>query len=317
MRKLVLLHTQAPGDAVMLTAAIRDLHLNYPRQFQTDVRSFHPDLWLNNPYLSKLSKTDSEIIECHYPLIHKSNFLPYHFIHGYIDYLNSQLDLQIKPTAFKGEVHLSDEEKNEPSQVNVITGNQNPFWLIVSGGKSDFTTKWWSAERYQQVVNYFKGKIQFVQVGEKAHYHPPLNNVIDLRGKTTLRQLLKLVYHSQGIVTPVSLLMHLAAAVENKSNPIALRPCVVIAGGREPAHWEEYPGHQFIHTIGALPCCATGGCWKSRTKQLGDGDVNDKPEKICVNVVNDLPHCLDMIKAKTVIERIEMYFERNELNYLN
>ena len=34
------------------------------------------------------------------------------------------------------------------------------------------------------------------------------------------------------------------------------RPCVVVAGGREPAHWEAYPDHQFIHNNGALRCCA-------------------------------------------------------------
>ena len=32
------------------------------------------------------------------------------------------------------------------------------------------------------------------------------------------------------------------------------RPCVVIAGGREPPHFTAYPHHQFIHTVGALRC---------------------------------------------------------------
>lgn len=296
----------------MLTAAIRDLHLSYPGEFETDVRSFFPELWENNPYLSQLSKSSAEVIECHYPLIHKSNVLPYHFIHAYIDYFNEHLGLRIKPTAFKGDIHLSEKEKQEAPQ----TGNDKPYWLLVSGGKYDFTAKWWDAKRYQEVVDYFKGKIQFVQVGEKAHYHPALSNVIDLRGKTTLRELVKLVYRAQGVISPVSLLMHLAAAVENKSSSIELRPCVVIAGGREPAHWEEYPGHQFMHTIGALSCCATGGCWKSRVKYLGDGSENDKPEKICVDVVNDLPRCLDMITAEKVIERVESYFEGGSIKYL-
>ena len=38
--------------------------------------------------------------------------------------------------------------------------------------------------------------------------------VLDLRGKTDLRQLIRLVYHAQGVLCPVTLAMHLAAAVE-------------------------------------------------------------------------------------------------------
>ena len=28
-----------------------------------------------------------------------------------------------------------------------------PFWIIVAGGKLDFTAKWWIADRWQQVVD--------------------------------------------------------------------------------------------------------------------------------------------------------------------
>ena len=107
-------------------------------------------------------------------------------------------------------------------------------WLIVSGGKFDFTAKWWDPRRLQQVVDHFRGRIIFVQVGEAGHHHPPLRNVIDLRGKTDLRQLVRLVYHSQGVLTAVNALMHLAAAVEVKGGKPQNRPCVVVAGGREP-----------------------------------------------------------------------------------
>jgi hypothetical protein len=68
---------------------------------------------------------------------------------------------------------------------------------------------------------------------------------------------------------------------------------VVIAGGREAPHWEAYPGHQFIHTVGVLRCCATGGCWKSHTKPLGDG--KDAPGQLSVDVRGELPACMDLI----------------------
>ena len=91
------------------------------------------------------------------------------------------------------------------------------------------------------------------------------------------------------------------------------RPCVVIAGGREPPHFTAYPHHQFIHTVGALRCCDNGGCWKSRTLPLGDGDVNDRPDALCVDVVGTLPRCMDMITADEVIRRVELYFQGGAL----
>ncbi|HVA46385.1 MAG TPA: hypothetical protein VNH11_08430 [Pirellulales bacterium] len=127
-----------------------------------------------------------------------------------------------------------------------------------------------------------RGRLVFVQIGAAEHSHPPLDNVVDLRGKTDHRQLIRLVYHSSGVLTGVSYPMHLAAAVPCRplapqaepASPnrqafhegrdptqiprrsahgvsgLRLRPCVVINGGREPPHWEQYPGHQFLHTIG-------------------------------------------------------------------
>ena len=178
------------------------------------------------------------------------------------------------------------------------------------------TIKWWESARYQEVVDHFRGKIQFVQVGERGHHHPKLEGVIDLRGQTTLRELVRLVHHAQGVLCSVTALMHLAAAVATKRGQTPHRPCVVVAGGREPAHWEAYPHHQFIHTMSALPCCAHGGCWKDRTVPLRDGNKRDRPQNLCVDVVGSLPHCMDMIQPRDVIRRVEAYFEGGLAKYL-
>ena len=308
MRKLVLRNFQSPGDIVMLTAAVRDLHRCYPGEFLTDVRTPCPALWENNPHLTPLDERDPEVetIDCHYPLIHRSNQTPHHFLHGFVDFLNSRLGLRIAVTEFKGDIHISERERRWFSTVEEVKGRSAPFWLITSGGKRDYTIKWWDPERYQRVVDHFRGRIEFVQVGERGHHHPPLAGVVDLRGQTDLRQLVRLMYHAQGVVAGVSFLMHLAAAVESPSG--MPRPCVVIAGGREPPHWLAYPHHQVIHTVGALKCCAGGGCWKSRTLPLGDGDEKDRPEDLCVDVVGRLPRCMHMITADEVIRRVETYF---------
>jgi ADP-heptose:LPS heptosyltransferase len=156
MKKIILKNFQSPGDIVMLTAAIRDLHRCYPHQFLTDIRTSSPQLWQHNPNITSFSanEDDVKIIDCHYPLIHHSNTRPYHFIHGFIDYLNDQLGTAIKPTAFKGDIHLTDTEKADVSFLEQH-GIKDGYWLMVSGGKTDFTIKWWSPKRYQQVVDYF------------------------------------------------------------------------------------------------------------------------------------------------------------------
>jgi hypothetical protein len=318
MRRLILRNALSPGDITMLTAAVRDLHLTYPGEFLTDIRTPCPALWENNPYLTPLDESAPEVeaIDCEYPLIHQSNQLPYHFIHGFIQHLNDRLGLSIRPTSFRGDIHISTLEKSWFSQVEEIVGEALPFWILVAGGKRDYTAKWWDPARYQQVVDHFRGRILFVQVGEHGHEHPALRNTIDLRGRTDLRQLVRLVYHAQGVLCPVTLAMHLAAAVETKPGTPPHRPCVVVAGGREPPHWEAYPMHQFIHRAGALRCCAGGGCWKSRVLPLGDGDEKDQPEHCCSDVVGRLPRCLDMITSTDVIRAVEIYFEGGAINYL-
>jgi ADP-heptose:LPS heptosyltransferase len=308
MEKWIFENWLSPGDVVMLTAAIRDLHRAYPGRFLTDVRTSCPALWEHNPHLTALQKERRDVrsMVCHYPLIHRCNAAPYHFIHGFIEYLNDELGLRIRPTEFRGDIYLSDEEKARPGPVEQALGEPAPYWIVAAGGKYDYTIKWWHRRRWQEVVDHFKSRLLFVQVGENGHYHPPLKHVLDLRGKTTLRDLVRLVYHTDGIICPVTLHMHLAAAVPLPPGRKRLRHCVVIAGGREPAHWEQYPGHRFLQTIGALDCCATGGCWKSRTVPLGDGSKLDHPDALCKDVTGlGIPRCMEMITAGQVITACE------------
>lgn len=302
----------------MMTAAVRDLHLSYPGEFETDVRTACPAIWEHNPYITPLREGEAgvEEIDCSYPLIDRCDTTPYHCLHGFIHFLNEQLQLCIKPTVFKGDIHLSKQEQRWYSQVHELTGVRTPFWIVAAGGKYDITIKWWKAERYQQVIDHFRGKILFVQVGEIGHHHPKLEGTIDLRGKTTLRELIRLVYHADGVLCPVTGLMHLAAAVPLPSRRKARRACVVVAGGREPAHWEAYPGHQYIHMNSALECCGVSGCWRDRTFRLRDGDPRDRRSCLCLDVVGNLPRCMAMITPEMVIQRIETYYTGRALKFL-
>lgn len=151
-------------------------------------------------------------------------------------------------------------------------------------------------------MDHLAGRIKFVQVGGSGDYHPPLRGVVNLVGKTTIRELIRLVYHAAGVVSPVTCAMHIAAAFD--------KPCVVVAGGREPPHWEMYPMHQFLHTVGQLPCCARGGCWKARVSPLGDGD-EDRDRNLCMCPTERngqvVATCMAMIEPIDVCRALERY----------
>lgn len=295
MEKLILMNHLSPGDIAMLTACVRDLHLTYPGKYLTDVRTSCPDLWINNPYITKLDEKDMSVrkIQMHYPLIHRSNQVRKHFINGFREYLSQVLKINIKPGPFKPDIHLTEYEKTNP----IIKGD---YWIIVSGGKNDFTAKWWDPLKWQKVVDLLKDKVKFVQVGAAQHYHPRLKNVIDMVGKTSIRDLLRLIYHSRGVCCIVTCLMHFAAAFD--------KPCVVVAGGREPYWWEAYPGHKYLHTIGKLDCCKAWGCWKS--KVVGNGhSVCKRAKEVRPGVWQ--PECLTLITPEMVAGHVLEYENRN------
>ena len=74
-----------------------------------DVRTPCPALWEHNPHLTPLA--GAEEIACGYPLIHRSNTGPWHFIHGFTRFLAETLGVAVEPGEFKGDIHLSPEEK--------------------------------------------------------------------------------------------------------------------------------------------------------------------------------------------------------------
>ena len=291
---------QAPGDILVLTAAIRDLKKKFPNliiQMQTTAAP----IWENNPHVSthrgpvSVGLPSSAVdMRLSYPLINKANQCAKHFIHAFKEEIEKRLGISFDITAFKCDVHLSDEEKGWTNQAEETFGYSGKFWVINSGSKNDFPLKQWSRVRWQEVVDAVEGKVQFVQVGEEGHNHEPLKGVLDLLGKTDTRQLIRLCYHAEGAVCHVTMLNHLMSVWE--------KPCVVIAGGRESAAWEAYNETTYLDTIGNLPCCKSGGCWKSKQEE-------------CVAMEDTYPKCMNMISSADVVRAIEKYYSGGRLTY--
>lgn len=299
-RKLIIKSNLSPGDIMTLTAAIESLHATYPKQFITDVRTPAREIWENNPHITRLNESDAETIEVGYPIIHKSNHRSVAFLEGYTAHLGEKLNLPLRLTTNRPHLYLSEDEKRWLNQVRdsfpELAQRDVPFWLVNAGVKSDYTAKQWPVEYYQEVIKKTCGRIQWVQIGSKDHDHPQLRGVLDLRGKTTHRQLIRLAWHAKGGLGPVTYLQHLMAAWE--------KPYCCILGGREPVPWVQYPLQQTFHTIGLLPCCRTGACWKSRVVPLNDKDQknSDLCHKPVLGFDRPVAQCMARIKPDEVVQ---------------
>ena len=139
-----------------------------------------------------------------------------------------------------------------------------------------------------------------MQIGSPEHDHRPIEGALNLIGQTDLRQLVRLVYHAQGILCGVTALGHLAHWVERKAEQP--RHAVIVAGGRESPHWFAYPGQQVLHTIGELPCCATGGCWRSRVTPLALYPEHNN--SLCERPAGDVGACMTRIDPAAVAKLI-------------
>jgi ADP-heptose:LPS heptosyltransferase len=312
--KILLYNNLCPGDLLIMTGALEALHQQYPGRFLTDINCFHPDIYANNPHITKLNPKDPEVIHfwTTYPLVNKTNGRPIHFLEGYVDWFRTQFDIDLVLDVNKPFIYLNETEKNEKSLVEQLTGIKK-YWIVNAGWKNDYTIKRWPTHYFQEVVDHFKGKVAFAQIGlldKKFHNHPALLDVVDLRGKTNIRQLMKACYHAQGGLGTITCIQHMFASYK--------KPYVVTHGAREPTNWTQYNTQKTFSNIGTLPCCKEKACWRSRVVPLNDGDQKDK--RCCELPMKDkdgcdVATCMWNIKPSQIIEAIESYYDGKVLKY--
>ena len=228
-----------------------------------------------------------------------SNSSGEHMTQAYRKAVIAKTGFEFPQGLLKPDLHLSEHEINMP---RIVDGR---YWLICIGKRPPFTSKFWPPERWQAVVSALP-EITFVQIGLSEHDHPELRggNVINLIGKTQdletgIRDLFRLVYHSDGCCSLVSSLMHIAGAFD--------KPCVIPAGAREPVRFEQYAWHRYLHYQGAMKCIGkssddiprnhggTKACWKASADA-------------CPNLENGFPKCQMMIPASDVVNAIKSYY---------
>jgi len=273
----------------MATSAVRDLKNTYP-EYRIKVDTNNKAIWDNNPYVEDFDGYDEKHGFGAKIVTQSSRTNGQHFTTAFRVCLEDALKKPIKQGLLKPEIYLDEFEKKS----KLICGK---YWVInIDCGP--YSAKRWIHERWQEVVSRLN-HITFVQVGltKDNTYRLKGQNVIDFVGKTQdydtgLRRLFQLVYHSEGCISLISSLMHIAAAFD--------KPCVVIAGAREPITFEGYQNHRFLHTIGSLKCSSTYACWACSM----EGCLKRKGE-----VIDGVCRCIHMITADDVVNAILSYYK--------
>lgn len=308
---------QSPGDILLLHAAIREVRKAYGDRFRFSPDTPWNDLFLNSPYVCNAEHLfDPVIFETGQDwtfINQRSDHLIQEFTRSLIGNMNTHLHLDLKVpyiTEFRAAMFMSEEEKNK-SVVDIV-GDDLPYWIIDGGFKAtDYNTKRWPTENYQAVVDGLLGKVRFVQMGREKEgdpdRHPPLKNVVNCIGKTeNRRDLVRLFYRSSGVVTPISFPMHLCSSLPMATGPQRLRPCVVIAGGRESTAMIQYPGHTIMSMIGKIDCALMGACLKVHVEDRQDSYKGPSQER-CLRPQDGVAACMRMITPDKVIRAVEDY----------
>jgi hypothetical protein len=316
----------------MLGGLLRDIHLSYPDTFDVALDAHYSTLWKFNPRVADfpLDSPNVRLAEVSW----KDGILQHararvggevalrHIFAWYHHDFEAKTSMHVPVSAPKGEIFM------DPAADKPVLDQR--YWVVMAGCKDDMTNKLWPRAYYQQVVDALQVRGIFcVQAGATGagHIHAPLEHCLNLVGKTNgIHEFFNLIRRADGVVTPVSAAMHIAAVYD--------KPCVVIAGGREEPWFEWYgdafqgfgPGcppvnvpHKFLHTLNQLPCCSNdNGCWRRKTQPKHHTDTHrGRAQDLCLDPLqvgtDVVAHCMEMIKPSHVVEAVMKYFDEKLL----
>lgn len=298
---VLIVNEQGTGDAILLTGALRDLHAAHPGRFRTAVQFRPRDMPLleNIPWVTPRERL-------HKPKTIRIAIWGDHetgaqsFQGAWNLELGRLLGVTIPLTRLGGDIRLSAEEMRAPSPAMELAGYAGKYWLITfTGWINECETKNWDPLYAQRLTELLDGRVKLIHIGS-VRGTPPIPGAIGLLHRTNIRQLMRLLYHAEGLITYVGGVMVLASAVPTRPGAPASRPIIVLSGGRESPHLHATRSTTVLHTIGQLPCCAAGGCYTYKTE--GWRPDCKLPERGGMGMM--LAKCMRMITPEMVAEKV-------------
>lgn len=213
------------GDMVICTGAIRNVCA-----ICNDVKFVIPDycrdVYRHNPDMVERATTYAELGKITYgTLADEQRGRWGNVVEGFTRSLCGLLGIPMVPVVTRVPVlHLSNEEL-------LRSRAYNGWWLINANCQTCSMSKGYP--QWQMVVDMLGWR--FAQIGgrEGRDLSTDLRGVLDMRGQTTLRDLMVMAYGCDGIISPPSCITSIGAAFN--------KPQICVNAGREPDALTDYP----------------------------------------------------------------------------
>lgn len=238
------------GDVVILTNVIHNLKKSFPDiNFCVDAKNNYLDVFENNPYISWFDKDVADFfVECVYAPYSQKTANAGSCISAFN--INAFEKMRRITSEDKFFIHILTPE----FFIKIDDNKYGDYCIINANCQTCSETK--SYPFYQDVINSRKD-IKFIQIGgnEERDITSNLDGVIDLRGKTSVKELISIVANAKCVISPPSAIVHIAAAFPNVKT-------IVLSGAREPYILTKYE-----NTIHLTSKCEDGwnekiGCMK-------------------------------------------------------
>jgi hypothetical protein len=245
-----------------------------------------PDIFLNNPHIDKVIKKDQngnvstlmkkyfkitnvKVTSLLYGSYNKNSDRDERIPEKHIAYLMCDIAKVYYPDVLKPNFYLTEIETRKGK----LYDNQICIQSSGKGARHYMQNKDWYPEKFAEVVEALKNKYTIIQIGSTYDY--PLPSVIDMKGKTGIRETAALLANSKFFIGLDSFPMHLARAVNCRS--------IIIYGGRARPDQTGYDYNINLYSpVSCSPCWYWNFCPNDKMcmKQILASDVIEAVEKL-------------------------------------
>ncbi len=289
----------SPGDMLGgVVPLVESIHKQFPGEYLTDVAGTAADVFFAySPHRTRLRSPDRRFY-AHYN-VNGSDQRSFSFAQAHCDHFSEVMKLK-KPLinqTRKPSIYLTEQEREPIAELPAH------YLVMTAGYKTDCDVKGKGSHLlWADVVEYCRSVgVEVLQVGERnsAHVHDPIPGAVDLVGRTSLRQLVRLVSQAVATLSSISLLTHVSAAFDVPN---------LCVSSRESHDFAMYRTTIPFHCIGLLSCAsgeAAGGCWRNTLEPVL---VNGKPrgDHCALPVIQEdgsmVPTCTNVVRQSGAVQ---------------